>query len=376
MNEQISVLPVRNKKLAQNFVELPFRLYRDDELWVPPLRSDVHKLISPKHNPFFAEADIENFIALDGNGKTVGRISASIHREYNQRFGQEQAFFGLLESEDNAVVTAALFCHVEQWARERGKCQMNGPYSYTSTQDAALLIENIDGRSATVLQTYNPLYYRRLIEQAGYTLATTFSTFGMLTQPTAKTSRMKVLADRARAQQRISVRSASRHDLKNNLDEIRKLFNISFAKNLDVAPISGATFKFAVDSVRPFIELEGIRVIEVDDVPVAFFLILPDLNELLIKLKGSIGLLDLIKLPWSRRAIQKCVVALIGAVPDHYGQGIGRIIMDEMLHYAQSRYQEAHTMWIDDRNPSSYVLAKMIGGMRTKRYGVFHKNLM
>ena len=373
MSRTINVVPVSGKGLAREFVELPFRLYRDDPLWAPPLRSDVLKLISAKHNPFFAEADIENFVALDERGCAIGRISATIHRDYNTRFGPENAFFGLLETENDIEIVRALLSAVESWAKARGKTSVTGPYSYTSTQDAALLLENLDGKAPTLLQTYNPPYYRDLLEQAGYALAFTFSTFGGVIAATPETERVKSLAARVRARNKITVRCATSADLKDNLDEIRRLFNESFSSNREVAPISAPVFKFAIDGVRPFINLDGIRVIEVDGKPSAFFLILPDLNDVLKKLKGSFGLLDLLKLPAYRRSVRKGVVALIGSEPDSNGKGLGRIIAEEMRNHATGRYDELHTMWIDDRNPSSYVLAQNSGMARTKRYGVFRK---
>ena len=375
MSRIVNVVPVTSKALAREFVELPFRLYRDDPLWAPPLRSDVLKLISAKHNPFFAEADIENFVALDERGVAIGRISATIHRDYNVRFGLESAFFGLLETENDIDIMRALLAAVERWAKARGKTSLTGPYSYTSTQDAALLLENLDGKPPTLLQTYNPTYYRTLLEQAGYALAFTFSAFGGVISATPETERVKSLAARVRARNKITVRCATRADLKGNLDEIRRLFNDSFSSNREVAPISAPVFKFAIDGVRPFINLEGIRVIEVDGKPSAFFLILPDLNGVLKELNGSFGLLDLIKLPAYRRGVRKGVVALIGSAPDSNGKGLGRIIAQEMRDHATGRYDELHTMWIDDRNPSSYVLAQNSGMARTKRYGMFRKIL-
>jgi putative ABC transport system ATP-binding protein len=149
----------------------------------------------------------------------------------------------------------------------------------------------------------------------------------------------------------------------------------SFSSNREVAPISEPVFKFAIDGVRPFIDLEGIRIIEVDGKPSAFFLILPDLNDVLKTLKVSFGLLDLLKMPAYRRSIRKGVVALIGSKPDSNGMGLGRILAEEMRNYACDRYDEMHTMWIDDRNPSSYVLAQNSGMAKTKSYGVFRKVL-
>jgi hypothetical protein len=213
------------KELINAFVDLPFRLYQDDPFWAPPLRSDVHKLISPKHNPFFAEADIENFVALNESKRVVGRISAIIHRDYNERFGIENAFFGLLELEDDIEIARALLNAVEVWARQRGKTAVSGPYSYTSTQDAALLLENLDGKPPTLLQTYNKPYYRHLLEQSGYELAFTFSTFGGVLAANPVTERARLLATRVRTRNKITVRCASQADLKGNLNEIRQLFN-------------------------------------------------------------------------------------------------------------------------------------------------------
>lgn len=375
MERVVKIVLVRGKALASGFVDLPYRLYQGDPLWVPPLRSDVHKLISAKTNPFFAEADIENFVAMDGAGTVVGRVSATIHHAYNDRFGPEHAFFGLFESENDPVIASALLAAVEEWATARGKDVITGPYSYTSTQDAALLIENIDGKPPTLLQTYNPPYYRDLLEACSYGLAFTFSTYGGVVAAIAETERVRSKAARVRARNKITARAATREELAGNLEEIRRLFNDSFSSNREVASLSAPVFKFAIDSVRPFIDLEGIRVIEVDGKPSAFFLILPDLNEVLRKLDGSFGLLDLIKLSSYKRSVRKAVVALIGSDTDSNGKGLGRIIAEEMHNYIVGRYDELHTMWIDDRNPSSYVLAQNSGLPRTKRYGVFRKQL-
>ncbi|OHX13487.1 hypothetical protein BI347_08150 [Chromobacterium sphagni] len=371
----IRIVPVTDRRSREWFIDVPFQLYRNDSLWVPPLRSDMRKLISPKHNPFFAEADIQNFVALDADMAPVGRISAIIHHEYNRRFGEDRAFFGFYETSPDPAVSAALFQTVESWSQARGKRTLIGPYSYTSTQDAALLLENLDSQPPCLLQTYNPEYYRQHLESAGFNLAFTFSTYGVDSVKTPRTDKLQNQAAMLRQRHNIQVRNASKAELKQNLDELRRLFNDCFADNLEVAPISRESFRFQLDSVRPFIDLAGIRVIEVDNQPAAFFLILPDLNELLTRLGGKLGLLDLIRLPRYRKQIRKCVIALIGARPMLHGQGVGRIIADEIIRYAYGRYEEVHTMWIDDRNPSSYVLAANGGMQRTKRYGVFQKSL-
>ncbi|MCW8237302.1 hypothetical protein, partial [Verminephrobacter eiseniae] len=129
-------------------------------------------------------AAIEHFVAFNEAGVVVvGRISATIHHDYNSRFGEQHVFFGYFECENSQEVADALVAAVSTWALQRGKTSLIGPYSYTSTQDAALLLENCDGKPPTLLQTYNLPYYRTLLERAGLSLAFTFSTFGIASRP-------------------------------------------------------------------------------------------------------------------------------------------------------------------------------------------------
>lgn len=370
----IAVEVVNTAKRMKQFIELPFRLYADDPQWVAPLRSDMKRLMSPRHNPFFREAQIEHFLAVDEQGRAQGRVSVSIHAEYNQRFGDEHVFFGFFEVAPDPAIARALFKAVSNWARERGKSRLLGPYSYTSTQDAALLLEDLDGRPPTLLQTYNPLWYAKTLKQVGFELAFTFSTYGVDAEQ-YRARRKASRSDKVMPGSQFSVRTATRADLKDNLEEIRCLFNSAFAENYEVAPISKPCFKFHIDSVRAFVDLEGIKLIELDGRAVAFFLILPDLNQILSQLKGRFGLFDLFKLGRYKRSVNGAVIALIGADPSVQGSGLGRLIGDEIVRYAEPRYQRVDTMWIDDRNPSSYVLARNVGMRRTKRYGVFGLDL-
>lgn len=370
----IAIETVDTAKRLKQFIDLPFRLYADDSQWVAPLRSDMKRILSPQHNPFFREAQIEHFLALDDQGQAQGRVSVCIHAAYNLRFGDEHVFFGFFEVAPDPDVTRALFDAVSKWARARGKSRLLGPYSYTSTQDAALLLENIDGRPPTLLQTYNPLWYADALKQAGFDLAFTFSTYGVDVEQ-YRARRKASRSEKVMPGSRFSVRSATRSDLRSNLEEIRCLFNSAFAENYEVAPISKASFKFQIDSVKTFIDLEGIKLIELDGRAVAFFLILPDLNQILSRLKGHFGLFDLLKLNRYKRGVTGGVIALIGADPSVQGSGLGRLIGDEIVRYAEPRFQRLDTMWIDDRNPSSYVLARNVGMRRTKRYGVFGLNL-
>ena len=48
-----SVVPVTDKRRLDEFLRLPFALYRGDPLWVPPLVAEVRRTLDPERNPYF-----------------------------------------------------------------------------------------------------------------------------------------------------------------------------------------------------------------------------------------------------------------------------------------------------------------------------------
>src|SRR3546814_5110499 len=106
---------------------LPFRLYAGDPNWVPPLKSEVAGLISPKSNPWFEHARAAFFLA-ERDGRIVGRISAQVDDLVQVHMGHGTGQWGMFESED-AEVAAALIRAAEGWLRDQGMTRSLGPFS-------------------------------------------------------------------------------------------------------------------------------------------------------------------------------------------------------------------------------------------------------
>ena len=110
----VAVLPVRTRKQRKQFLMLPWRLYRDDPNWVPPLLAHERELLNYKRHPFYDDAAIETFVAYR-NDQPVGRIAAIVNHAHNRRFGERRGFFGFFESIDHQAVPDALFTAARQW---------------------------------------------------------------------------------------------------------------------------------------------------------------------------------------------------------------------------------------------------------------------
>jgi len=150
------------------FIKFPWRVYRGDHLWVPPLLFERKAFLNPHKNPFFQHAQVQLFLARQGQ-ETVGRMAAVINEEHN-RFHHEQAgFFGLFECLPEAARAAtALLQAAETWVRERGATFLRGPVNLSMNElDCGLLVEGF-GASPVFQSSYNPPYYADFIEANGF----------------------------------------------------------------------------------------------------------------------------------------------------------------------------------------------------------------
>ncbi|MBK5230491.1 MAG: hypothetical protein JJE27_04880, partial [Thermoleophilia bacterium] len=169
MSDPIDVRPVQSKADLNAFIKLPFRIYADDPLWVPPLLMDVKDRLNRKKNPWFEHSEAEFFIAWRGD-RAVGRISAHIDRNLNEFQGIDWGLFGWFECEDDPVAAQALFDAAAVWLRERGRDRMVGPMSYTTNDELGVVVKGFDV-APSIFEAHTPRYYPALFDAAGFAKA-------------------------------------------------------------------------------------------------------------------------------------------------------------------------------------------------------------
>src|SRR5262245_9787312 len=159
---------VQTRSQWGQFLDLPWRVYRDDPHWVPPLRLAERRLLDPNINPFFGHARLTAWLARR-DGAVVGRIAGIVDDNHN-RFHQEQtAFFGFFEALDQEAADA-LLSTVRDWAERNGMRQLRGPLSPSINHECGLLVDGFDA-GPRIMMTYNPPVYAQYLEQFGLTKA-------------------------------------------------------------------------------------------------------------------------------------------------------------------------------------------------------------
>lgn len=377
LKTSLDVREVTSTADVKQFVDLPYHLYRKDSRWRPMLRRAMRSKMDTRHNPLLSEVEVVNFVAYQGE-RPVGRISASVDSEYVKRYG-DCGFFGHFESPDDEDVAGALLGTAEAWARRRGMDKMIGPYSYSTRDEVGLLAEGYD-TPPTLMQPYNPSYYLRLVESAGYRKKFDSACYRWNTASgSAGQRRLVKRADAVMDAHGATVRSVRMKDFANELETLRGLYNDSFAHHPENVPLSKEIFAGMAADMRPLIDPRIVRIIEQAGNPIGFLLMLPDINEI----AGQSGRLTpsmLLRIAAKRggriRGVHTAVVVLIGAVGTQFGAGIGRILAGEIVRAsAASGYSSVATTWVHEDNVWSNSLAAQMKTAPDKRHRVYQKAL-
>lgn len=382
---------VSSRKLRNDFVNVPWRVYRDDPLWVPPLHSDARNLMNPRKNPFHKYALIEHFVAFDDAGAPAGRIAACVYPKPGEKGAAGEGAFGFFECINDPAMAKALLRAAEDWLAPRGCNVVSGPYSYCATQDSGLLCSGFE-TPPTVFQTYNPPYYQKLIEDAGYSTkygatAYTFTAESFTATPAGgevadfsqalSSGPLFAAGEAFRAKKGLTVRRLNMKRYAEDMEVIRNLLNITFSGNEGVLPVSDDVFAHQTSQLKPFVDPNLVAIVERNGKPVAFTFLVPDVFRILKTLNGRISLLSLLTLKQKVRSLDTAVILLVGALPDRSLIGVSRLLVAELVGaLGRGGYKSATTTWVHEDNKTIHKFARDLAGRPTKTYRILSRNLV
>ncbi|MBY8825942.1 N-acetyltransferase [Sphingomonas colocasiae] len=384
MTDSITIRPVETKADRKAFVDLPFRLYANDPNWVPPLKDEVHGLITPAKNPWFGHGEAQLFLA-ERAGRVVGRISAhldhlALTQPLEQGMGPGTGNWGMMEAEDEAVFQA-LIARAEQWLRDKGMHRSLGPLSLSIWDEPGLLISGFD-HPPTVMMGHNSPAYRAWVEAAGYAPAKSLYTYDLGISEPFPPIVQRIVASGER-NPRIRIRNVDKSRFETEAALILGILNDAWADNWGFVPLTDAEIAYVGKKLKPIVFEDLIRIAEVDGEPVAFMLVLPDLNEALKPLGGSLLPFGWAKLLlWLRKPkVRTMRVPLMGVVKRLQSSRLASQLAFMMIEFirrdATVRYgsTRGEIGWILDDNQGMRAIADAIESKINKEYVVYDKSL-
>ncbi len=377
----MTIRPVRSRSQRSQFIRLPWKLYRNDPLWVPPLRSSVRALLDEKKHPFYEggrRAEVELFVAYEGHDP-VGRVAAILNHAHNEVHEEKVAFFGFFEAIQRPDVARALLGAVESWAAERGATAVRGPMNPSTNYECGMLIEGF-ARPPVLMMTYNPPYYPRLVEGAGYGKAKDLLAY-ISPVHGASLDRLRRLADRTR--RRMPGLQTREADLKHFASEVRlvqEIYNAAWERNWGFVPMSDGEIEWLADELKSLVHPGLTRFAEVDGEPVGFLLCVPDWNSVLAELDGSPlrhPLRTLKHVIHTRpESLEGLRLILLGIKAEFRNRGIEGVLLLEGLEVAvDAGYRWCEYSWILEDNELTKRLVRLMDGELYKTYRIYEKML-
>jgi GNAT superfamily N-acetyltransferase len=366
----------RDRRALARFLDVAEGFYQGDPNWVPPLRSDLARVLSSE-NPFFRHAEMQLFLARR-DGTDVGRIAAILDREHNAYHGEQTAFFGFFESENDPAVASALFEAASLWARERKMRVLRGPANPSFNDEAGTLVEGF-GSPPVFMMTYNPPYYPVLIEGAGFRKAKDLLAqwFDISPEPL---ERLRRLSDRVRRNEKdVVIRSINKRSLERDLPNIREVYNAAWEKNWGFVPMTAEEMVFMARRLKPVLDEDFMWLAEArrEDgtlEPIAFLLSLPDYNQAIVKMKGRLLPLGWLKFLLAARKIRTLRVVTLGIKKEYRLRGIHSVMFETGLRNALRRgLTGVEISWLLEDNDLVLRAADLWGGRVYKRYRIYDR---
>jgi hypothetical protein len=379
MPSPVTIRPVETKADRKAFVDFAWDVYENDPAWIPPLKDEVHGLITPGKNPWFEHARAQLWLA-ERDGTTVGRISAQVDDLVQEHMGAGTGQWGMFECLD-AEAAAPLIATAEDWLRGQGMTRALGPVSLSIWDEPGLEISGFD-EPPTVMMGHHKPEYEGWIEAAGYAKAKDLLTYevDIARWEDSKIDRLIAMGER---NPKIRIRQIDKSRFAEEARLILNLLNDAWSDNWGYVPLTTSEIAYAGKKLKPIIYNELVRVAEYDGEPVAFMITLPDINELIKDLNGELFPFGWAKLLWRLRKprTRRARVPLMGVAKKLHHTRLASQLAFMLIEFTRreivSKFgvQIGEFGWILEDNKGMLSIAELPGARVNHRYRIYEKAL-
>lgn len=370
----IQIKKVESAKALTAFVDFPHTLYKDDLNYVPELHIAQKDILTPGKHPFHKHSIMQLFLAYEGD-VIKGRIAAILNNNHNAFKNVKDGFFGFYDLYNDKEVSEKLLNEAKKWLLDKGATKMIGPVNPSTNETAGLLVEGFDAPPVAMM-TYNKSYYIDLLAADGFVKSVDLLAYDLPTSIVDKKSiRLKELLLKRFHDRNISIRNINLKDFKNEVEKILKVYNAAWQDNTGFVPMTDDEFKYLAKDLKMILDKDFAMVAEHNGEVVGFALAIPDINQVLLKIKrGRLLPTGIFKLLFGKKKIDYVRVIALGVNKEFRKAGIEAFFYAEIIQKAiDKKIKGGEASWILENNEMMNKGLLKMNAKVYKRYRILEK---
>ncbi len=377
MSDAFTVLEIgpKDRRVIEDFVQLPHTIYRGSPYWVPRLRRDVREIVEKRH-PFFEHSDGAFFVAY-GDGRPVGRVAVFDNRASNSQNNRSRAHFYFLDMEDDPEISRVLLGRAAAWGKGRGLDELEGPMLFGGPSGSGILIDGFEHRAAMTMMLYNHPYYQTHLESLGFEKLVDFISYALTPRTFSIPDKVERLAKAVLRRGRFKVmRFSSKRHLEKEAKKLAPLFNETLGENLENYRFSEAELARLVSDLLSVADPKLIKILTYDGDYAGYLLTFPDLSAALQRSDGRLTLRSIIDIKREFRRTQQLIINGAGILPEYQRLGGNALLYHELtLTAGGPRFEHADLTQIGETTALMLSDVETLGARPYKKHRVYIKDI-
>jgi hypothetical protein len=369
------LISVDDKRSRNLFHDVMRMIYKNDKNFVCPPDDMIEGVFTPSKNIFFSHGEATRWILLDESGNIAGRVAAFINNKKAYTFQVPTGGMGFFECINDYKAAEKLFEVCRSWLMERGMQAMDGPINFGENDNFwGLLVDGFIPQSFGM--NYNPPYYQDFFEKYGFTLYFEQVT-NLLDLKKPFPERFWRIADWVRQKPEYSFRHFSYDDSEKFVSDFIEIYNDAWQFHENFTPSEPEAIRRVLADLKSLLIPEFVWFAYHEGEPIAFEVMLPDINQMLRYFNGKINIWGKLKVGilGKKRIFTRARITIMGVKPHYQKSGIESALfwhMDSVMK-KNPQYKEVELSWVGDFNPKMRMLHEAVGGTFSKRHLTYRK---
>jgi hypothetical protein len=376
----MKVVEVITKQDKKEFIDFPKELYKTDPCWVCQLDSGGESVFDPSKNHNFKHGEAIRWILKDDENHTIGRIAAFIDTVRSSANRQPTGGIGFFEVVENKEAAFSLFKTALDWHASKGIEAIDGPINFGENDNNwGLLVDGFMQQGFGM--PYNKKYYQDYFEEFGFkNYFEQYSYHRDVRDPDNKIvrfpERIMKIAEWLSKRPGYSFRHFEFRNKEKYVKDIVEIYNSTWSVfKEDFTPLDPVILEESLENAKLIIDEKLIWFAYFNYKPIAFFVLFPDLNQILKYFNGKMNMWNMIRFIYFKTTHKMTRMrAVVGGVhPTHQNSGVESAIFLQLYKVFKKKpwFKELELSWVGDFNPRMLAIYEALGATKAKTHITF-----